>query len=81
MGETYMLLPHRNRSSLTVGGCISATKDIAVTERGRKMATQCCAVAIPGACASESILSGLPFGWKEFRRGFLVLGPKQAPKR
>ena len=26
MGETYRLLPHRNRSSLTVGGCVSATE-------------------------------------------------------
>ena len=26
MGERYRLLPHRNRSSLTVGGCVSATE-------------------------------------------------------
>ena len=36
MGETYKLLPHRNRSSLTVGGCISATERHCCHGEGRK---------------------------------------------
>ena len=82
MGETYRLLPHRNRSSLTVGGCISATERHYCHGEGPKMATQSSACIVPGVDDEMVMRWRLP-SWLQLltqgRKGRMT-GPKRAPK-
>ena len=81
MGETYRLLPHRNRSSLTVGGCVSATERHDCHGEGPKMATRKQCNTVPKAMMTgEETAHTPPAVDLVARLKGCLMGPKRAPR-